>query len=362
MVSKTVSTKHRSGLHRRVLGILLTAAIGVAAAQSAPIKVPTVGVGATTTGAGFVIEGNLQPLQQSTVAAQVGGNVLQLAVKAGDRVKAGQLLARIDARELQAGLAGGDAALAQAAAALAQARLDAERTSELQRQGFLSAAALDATRTRLQAAEAAHRQAAAGRSQAALARSFAVVNAPFDAVVLATHAEAGDLATPGRPLVTVYAPGRLRVVLQLPLSRSATARAAQRLEIVLPDGQRVTPVQRTELPVADAVAQTVEWRLDLPPAVTAGLQPGQPVQVQFADAALPGPGAGAITVPATAVLQRGELSAVYAAHGGRFVLKAVRLGARQGTQVQVLAGLKAGERIALDPVRAGLAGAVPAAD
>lgn len=111
------------------------------------------------------IEGTLQALRQSTVAAQVGGNVLQLAVKAGDRVKAGALLARIDERELQAGLAGGDAGVAQAAAALAQAQQNASRTRDLRTQGFVSQASLDVAETQLQAAQAAHRQAQAGRTR-----------------------------------------------------------------------------------------------------------------------------------------------------------------------------------------------------
>jgi hypothetical protein len=78
-----------------------------------------------------------------------------------------------------------------------------------------------------------------------------------------------------------------------------------------------------------------------------------------APAAAPPAGAARLVVPAAAVLHRGELTAVYAAQGDQFVLKPVRLGARHGAQVEVVAGLKAGERIALDPVRAGLgAGAV----
>ena len=91
---------------------------------------------------------------------------------------------------------------------------------------------------------------------------------------------------------------------------------------------------------------------------------GQPVQVRFAApvaAAAAASAAGRLVVPLGAVLTRGELTAVYVAQGERFLLKAVRLGARQGEGVEVLAGLKAGERIATDPVRAGLAGAVPAA-
>jgi multidrug efflux pump subunit AcrA (membrane-fusion protein) len=80
---------------------------------------------------GTGIEGTLQPLRQSTVAAQIGGNVLQLAVKAGDRVKAGQLLARIDERDAQAGLQRSDAGVAQAEAEAAMPAPAAERTREL---------------------------------------------------------------------------------------------------------------------------------------------------------------------------------------------------------------------------------------
>lgn len=325
------------------------------------VTVPTAVAGSASTAAGFEIEGALQALQQSTVAAQVGGSVLQLAVKAGDRVKAGALLARIDERESQAGLAGADAAVAQAQAGLAQAQQNATRTRDLRAQGFISQAALDTADSQLAAAQAALRQAQAGRSQAALARSFVAATAPFEAVVLATHVEAGDLATPGRPLVTLYAPGRLRAVVQVPLSRAVTARTATTTEVLLPDGRRVAPSLRTELPGADAVSQTVEWRLDLPAAATVGLAPGQPVQVRFAAAApAVAAGAGRLVVPQAAVLTRGELTAVYVAQGERFLLKAVRLGARQGEGVEILAGLKAGERIATDPVRAGLNGAVPA--
>jgi hypothetical protein len=65
-------------------------------------------------------------------------------------------------------------------------------------------------------------------------------------------------------------------------------------------------------------------------------------------------------VPASALLRRGELTAVYVAREGRFVLQAVRTGADHGEAgVEVLAGLREGQAVATDPVRAGLAGAVP---
>ena len=340
----------------------LAAALLVAGAARAaePPKVPTAAVEGAGATAGFELEGSLQAVQQSTVAAQVPGNVLVLAVKAGDRVRSGQLLARIDDREAQAGLAQRDAAIAQVDAELRNARIAAERARELRGQGFVSQAAVDAAETQLKATQAALAQAQAARSLAALARGHATVTAPFDAVVLATHLEAGDLAAPGRPIATLYAPGRLRAVVQLPASRSAAARAAEQVEVQLPDGRLVAPAARTELPGADPVAQTVEWRFALADAVAAStaLVPGQAVRVRFSGTATATP-TPRLSVPAAAVLRRGELSAVYAVQDAQFVLKPVRLGAAQGERIEVLAGLKAGERVALDPVRAGLAGATP---
>ncbi len=374
MVSKTAPLLLALTLTLTLAGLAMaSAAVAASPVQGAvPVQVPTLTVGAGTETLGFVLEGTLQAQQQATVSSQTAGRVLALAVKAGDRVAAGQWLVRIDDRDLQLGVAGGDAAVAQAQALLVQAEQNASRTRELRSQGFLSTAALDTAAAQLRAAQAALQQAQAGRSQATLARGHATVTAPFAGVVLATQVEVGDLATPGRALLTLYSPDRLRAVAQVPASRTAVARGATRVDITLPGGQQIQAASRTELPSTDSVSQTVEWRLDLPAAAAAQLQPGQPVQVRFVGAAVVGRSVGTsaatsasatptgLSIPVTSVLRRGELSAVYAVQGDRFVLKAVRLGGAQGNSVPVLAGLKAGERIAADPVRAGLAGAQPA--
>lgn len=344
--------------------VALTAVLALAPLAARAADVPVLTVQRAGAAAPVLIDGMIQPVRQATVAAQVGGNVLALAVKAGDRVKAGQLLARIDERDTQAGLARGDAALAQAQAEARNAQIHLERTRELRRQGFVSQSALDVAETQWKAASAGVQQAQAARSQAALARGFAAVTAPFDGVVLATHLDAGDLASPGRPVVTVYAPGAMRAVVQVGVSRAEAVRGATAATVELPDGRKVAPVRRTELATADPVSQTIEWRLDLPPGLPAGILPGQMVRVQF-DVA--GPAAGAavrddapLRVPAAAVLRRGELSAVYVVQTDRFALRAVRLGADRGDQgIEVLAGLKAGEQVAADAVRAGLDGARP---
>ena len=328
----------------------------------AAVVVPTVQVQRAAAQTGFELEGTLQAVKQSTLAAQAQGSVLTITVKAGDRVKAGQVLARIDARDTQAGVLRAEAAVAQAQAEQDQAASMARRQRELRAQGFVSQAVVDQADNQLKAVQAALGQAQAARTQAGLAQGHTAMVAPFDGVVLATHAQAGELATPGRPIATVYVPGALRAVVQVPQARQAIARAATP-SVTLSDGRQITPLAVQALAGVDALAQTVEWRLELPPGET-GL-PGQSVWVQFPGAspgASPGatPTATTLCLPASAVLRRGELEAVYVVRERRFVLRHIRTGASVGLNVEVLAGLQAGERVALDAVKAGLVGAVPA--
>ena len=141
---------------------------------------------------------------------------------------------------------------------------------------------VDQAQTQLEGAQAGLNQARAARGQASLARGFAAVTAPFAGVVQATFVEAGDLAAAGRPIVTLYAPGELRASVQVSASRARRWRAAPPASRwACPTGAGSPRARRTELPVTDAVSQTVEWRLDLPASALAGLSPGQSVRVRF---------------------------------------------------------------------------------
>jgi biotin carboxyl carrier protein len=271
----------------RLAATLAVCLVGLA--QAAPAPVPTLLVGMGSAGAGLELEGTLQALQQSTVAAQTGGNVLQLAVKAGDRVKAGALLARIDDRELQAGLAA-------ATPAWRRPPRRWRRRSRTPPHPRVCAPRASSARPRwtwprrsCEAAQAAHRQAQASRTQAALARSFAAVTAPFDAIVLATQVEAGDLAAPGRAIVTLYAPGRLRAVVQVPLSR-----AAWHVRPPPPRSRCSCPTAAAWHPHAHRTARHRRGVADRGMALTCRRRhrrsgAGQPVQVRFAGAASAGP-------------------------------------------------------------------------
>lgn len=347
------------------LGVLF----GSASAFAEAPQVPVVKVGAQAVSAALALDGHLEAVRQSTLSAQASGRIAQLTVKAGDRVQAGQVLAVIDDRSTQAGVAQAQAGVAQADAQLVNAQANFERTRDLRAKGFVAQAALDTAQTQLKAAQAGLAAAKAGQTQSSLAQGFTRLTAPYDGWVLQTHAEAGALAMPGAPVVTVYAPQPIRAVVYVPASQQALAQSAQSVEIELPGaGRWVKPVSTTRLPAADPVSQTVEWRLDLGGDDGAQQTPGAQVRVRFNGAASTQSSQQRLVVPTAAVLRRGELTAVYvvspkgADKPEGFALRAVRAGVAQGANgIEVLAGLKAGDRVALDPVRAGLAGAVPMA-
>ncbi len=344
---------------RHALPLVGVFVLSAATAQGV-IQVPTAAAQVKSVGTGFELDGVIQPVRQSTLSAQASGRVATLVVKAGDTVRAGQLLAIIDDRETQTGVQRSQAEVAQAQAGLRNAQAHFERTRDLQAKGFVSAAALDTADAQLKGAQAGRNAAGAGAAQSALVQGFTRVSAPYDGWVLQTHIEAGDLAVPGKPLLTLYAPLPIRVVVQVPVSRAGVARAAGSVEVQLPNAAGpswIRPVAVSRLPTADPVSQTTEWRLELPAEVAKTLLPGQQVRVRFT-----GGQASQRVVPGAAVLRRGELTAVYVVSGQGFVLKAIRLGAdHAGEGVEVLAGLVAGDVVALDPVKAGLAGAQPAA-
>jgi RND family efflux transporter MFP subunit len=272
------------------------------------------------------IDGVVEAVMQSTLSSQIAGRVLSLNVKAGDRVKAGQVLATLDDRETQTGVLRSQAQLQQSDAELRQLQIALKRTQDLKTQGFVSAAALDLAEAQYKAAQAGRDSAGAATQQAKVTQSFSKITAPYDAWVLETSAQAGDLALPGKPLLTVYAPQPLRVVMQWPASEKNTLPKLQDIQIQL-GAETIKPVSIQIMPNADGISQTIGIKLDLPRAGAAlNAAPGQQVRVRTA-----GTSQAKGLVPGTAILRRGEMTAVYVAQENGFAMKLVRLGADHGS-------------------------------
>jgi RND family efflux transporter MFP subunit len=340
-----------------VVAFVATLALGVATFAS--FAQPAPGVGATLEVAvrelpqTVAAEGVVEAVKQATLGAQVAGRIVELNVKAGDTVRAGQVLARIDARTADQAVAASLSQVAEAEANLANAKRKHERNRDLLAQKFVSQAAVDQSEAEYKAAQAQLAAVKANAGQAVAAQSFNAITAPYAGVIGATHAELGDMAQPGRALVTMFDPRELRVTAMLPQTTLSRVRldALVRIDIAAM-GKSVTPTKVTVLPLADARTHTTRVRLDLP--ATEGVLPGQFARTHFVTGTV-----RALAVPATALLRRGEVTAVYVIDAqGRPQLRQVRAGETIGEgQVEILAGLAGGERIALNPVQAGMASA-----
>ncbi len=346
----------------RDLASTLTLCVAIcSAAQAAPgVEVPTIKMDSHSVAANFELDAVIEAVKQSVISAQISGRIASLDIKAAEQVTAGQLLLTIDDREVVAGVQRAQAQLIQAEAEMRNARVNLDRTRQLQVEGFVSKAALDTADTQYKAALGGRDQASAAVRQASLAKEYSRVTAPYDGYVSETMAQAGDLATPGRSLLVLYAPHPLRAVVHVPVTQSAVALEGGKVEVQVTDAQGalhwITPTDRQVLSAADPIAQTILWRLDLPETGIKGLVPGQQIRVRFSAGAAKRP-----LLPVSAILYRGELTAVYVVSGAGFVLRVVRLGQQFGEDgVEVLAGLSPGNLVATDPIRAGLSGARPA--
>ena len=296
----------------------------------------------------YAADAVIESLRQATVSAQISGVLTQLTVDAGDRVRRGQLLALIDTREADANVVTAGAEVVRAEAALAQAQLEYDRTKSLVAQNFVSQAALDKADADLKTARAALDAARAGTMQAVTGRSFAELRAPIDGVVSRRLMELGELASPGRGVVEIHDPAALRAVGTIPQYVLPRTARVERAEIELPSvGKRVKAVKVTVLPAADPRLLSTQVRADLPAELPPGIVPGTAAKVL-----VPIGRSRKLVVPAAAVVRRGELTAVYVLVDSTRQLRQVRVGNRvDGDAVEVLAGLAAGERVAVDPSR-----------
>jgi len=297
----------------------------------------------------YSAEAVVEAVRQSTVSAQIAGRIVELRFDVGDYVKKGEVIVRIDERAAAQAVAATEAQVRQAEAALRNARAEYERARQLVAQKFLSQAALDRAESEYKAAQERVSALIAGAGQAATERGFATVVAPYSGIVSARHVELGEMATPGKPLMTGFDPATLRVTATVPQAQVAAIQAGAKARIELPSVARwIEAASVTVIPAADPRTHTTQVRISLPTEVR-GIYPGIYARAHFVTGRKP-----ALLVPRAAVIRRSELTAVYVVTES-IQLRQIRLGtAGDEASVEVLAGLKPGERVALEPVKAGM--------
>lgn len=299
----------------------------------------------------YSAEAVVEAVRQSTVSAQIAGRIVDLRFDVGDHVKKGEVIVRIDERAAAQAVAATSAQVLEAQAGLANARAAYERAKQLLAQKFVSQASLDKAEADYRAAQARVSALLAGAGQAQTERSFATIVAPYSGVVSARHVELGEMAAPGKPLMTGFDPSSLRVVASVPQAQVAAIQAGARARIEVPStGKWVEVRTLTVVPSADPRTHTTRIRLDLAEDAR-GVYPGVYARAHFAVGR-----ATRLLVPRTAVVRRSEVTGAFVVDDkGAARLRQIRVGAEGDAEfVEVLAGLRPGERVALDPVKAGM--------
>ena len=276
------------------------------------------------------ITGTIRPVQRAQLAAKVMGTIEELPVTLGQRVAAGELLVKISAGEITA-------RVAQAQSQLNAARRDLERERALLTKNASTADMVRGLEDRFAGAQAMVREAE-------IMLGYTTLRAPFAGVIARKFAQAGDLASPGLPLLELEGTEAFQVEAAVPDSLAAKLNPGAALTVEVPAVGLTFSAPLAELSsAADAGARSVLARLTVPAgtAVRSG---------QFVRVLLPGAPNRALLVPADALAPLGQMERIFvAAQNNRAVLRLVKSGATHAARVEILSGLDDGERVVLAP-------------
>jgi multidrug efflux pump subunit AcrA (membrane-fusion protein) len=341
----------------------------------APLAVSIVPVESAALESSFEAGGVVRARNTAAVASRLMAPILAIHVVPGDRVRRGAVLVTLDNREIEANrsraaaasasaveaarAAESDLRSAQAAATLARATHDRIRTLHDKRSATpqeldQAASALDAAdaqltaaRARVAAASAARDAAQAASDAAAITASYAVLTAPFDGLVTERSADPGVMATPGLPLVTVEDATGFRLEVALDEARAAHVAPGQPARVQIGDAASSNywtgEAHVGEIARVDPASHSFLIKLDLPkePSLRSGL---------FGRARFAGPTRQTLVIPAAAAIRRGQLTFVYAVNAeNRAILQPVSPGAETHDRLEVLAGIREGDRVVTDP-------------
>lgn len=282
------------------------------------------------------LDGMIEAVHQATVSAQTSGRITKIHFDVDDYVSKGDVL--IEFRDK-----GQRAAFNAAKANLDQASAEYKRMENIYAQKLVAKAVLDR-------AEAAYKSAKARFEQAQEALEYTQVRAPYSGIVVKRFVEVGENATVGQKLMAGLSLESLRAKVQVPQDMIHGVRQFKKAYVIYKDGQRVAAESLRISPYADPESHSFAVQVNLPKG-DYGIYPGMYAKVVFVMGE-----EQALKIPLASVVHRSEVTAAYVVDDQqRISFRQLRLGKRSADgRVEVLAGLEAGEKVAIDPVYAGV--------
>lgn len=276
------------------------------------------------------------PVAEATLSTRLMGTVTEVLVQEGDAVAAGQPLLRIDARDLVAKASQAEAMQMEAEAVLREAELHAERMRVLYAEDAAPKALLDGAETGLSRARAGVQAARAGVAELGTLRDYSVVRAPFSGTVVGRMVDPGSFAAPGTPLLVVQDASRLRVSASVSPGEARDLRRGQLLEVTI-EGIPATAVVEGVVPTPSGSLHTVNALVEN--------ADGRHLAGSAAALSIPTAARASLVVPTSALVRQGDLTGVQLVTDGGATVRWIRLGGSFADSVEVLAGLKDGDRV-----------------
>jgi len=298
--------------------------------EAAAISVRTQRVETKPIAAYEEVVGTVRAKLRATIEAKASGRILQMPALLGQSLTNGQLLVRLEAPEIQA-------RLDQAGANLQQAERDSKRISSLFDQQA-------ATRSDYESAHSRFLVAKGTLAEAQAMMGYVEVQAPFAGVVTRKWVDVGDQATPGKPLLEIEDPSRLQLDADVPEAVVARIKPGAQMSIRADHSAGDLSGTVVEMaPTADPASRTFRVKLDLTPVT--GIMSGQ-----FARLIVPVGETPSMLIPASAVLQRGQMDIVFVVEDQRARLHLVKTGRAFNHEIEILSGLDSGDLIVIhDP-------------
>jgi len=297
------------------------------------------------------IDARIEAINRATVSAQTSGRIVKINFDVNDYVEKGSVLMRIANKQQRARVAAAEAQELEAQASFNVASREYDRIKDIYGRKLVSKSDLDRAEATVKSAKERLSAATARLHDVSAALKYSVVLAPYSGVVVERHVELGELAKEGQPLMTGLSLSNLRVSANVSQHHANLLRQLKALTVVSDDQSPALRIQSENLrvsPQADFSQHSFIIRADLPKDIK-NLFPGMFVKIEF-----DGPSKERLLIPQSAVANRSELRAVYLMNDDNKVqLRQVRLGEIwPDGRVEVLAGLQAGDKIALDPNKA----------
>ena len=286
--------------------------------------------------------GTIRAVHETSIGSKLLARVVEVNLKAGQKVQKGEVLVRLDDRDLQAKLQQAKAAASAAEAARAQAILDENRYGQLVKSKSVSQQDYDKAATALRSAQADLLRAQEIINEVQVTLDWATVRSPIDGTVIDKKVDVGDMVTPGQMLLTLYDPKRMQLVASVRDSLAHRLQIGQNIAVCVEGLNKQCSGTVSEI-VPESQAASRAFQVKVTGPCPAGIYTGMygriliPLEVETV-----------LVIPRQAVRNVGQLELVRVVNGGQTTCQAIRTGRAFGDDVEVLSGLREGEQVLLD--------------